>query len=256
MLAHPALAQEQEYFTWVDEQGRVHNSPKAQPASPASSPASAPATTDAPQGFLSEEEFEKQQAKDNAERPAFFTWIDGQGRLESQPIAAPKEVDTQALGNEQITNHQLLPSERLTNLPEPAACCAQYRAQFKPLLAFKAQSIRNPQLSTPLRTEQGGVPAWYWSVANFHLGEQKLPELTLRLWHSQAPMGLLALDENYLPLYYLERLQVKNHPQTWRSLALQESVIAVADAQVRYFIVFFPEGAKDNAQIELEWKPN
>ncbi len=248
----PALAQEQGYYTWVDELGRVHNSPKAQPASPASVPAAA----NTPQGFLSEEEFEQQQAKDKAERPPFFTWIDGQGRLMSQPIPEPKEVDAQALENEQITNHQLLPSERLPYLPEPAACCAQYRAQFKPLTPFKSQSLRQPQLSTPLRTEQGGVPAWYWSIADFQLGEQKLPELSLRLRQSQAPIGLLALDENYLPLYYLAHLQMKSYPQTWRSLAMQESVIAIADAQVRYFIVFFPEGAKDNAQIELEWKPN
>ena len=92
----------------------------------------------------------------------------------------------------------------------------------------------------------------YWSIADFQLGEQKLPELSLRLQAKPSSIGLLALDENYLPLYYLAHLQMKSYPQTWRSLAMQESVIAVADAQVRYFIMFFPEGAKDNAQIELE----
>lgn len=261
LLAVTAAA-EQGYYTWVDEMGRVHNSPLPSSAKPNSADTNiiSPAKTIAPEPvvdptdehFLSEEEFEQQLKKDRAERPPFFTWIDEQGQLRSQLIPQVTiELDEGQLS--ELTDHALLTSYRYPNYQD-VPCCQQFSTRFKTLLKNnKSELFSGPKWVKSFPLKQGAAPAWYFSVPS--VSAEREPRLSIKLRGTEQPLALIALDKEFKLLHVLPTLYSKVYPETWRAVAYQESLISIADPAVAAFILYFPLPVPDTANLEVQWQP-
>ena len=256
---HPATA-EPEYFTWVDAQGRIHNTPKPASGNESGggqkSPAVSAKTTGEFSEFLPEEDFDAEQKRQREEAPPFFTWIDAEGRLRNEIVPAG---DSAAVVAQEISpsDHTLLPPLRVPASVREAGCCGIYRPYFREhLIPYKSVLFSRPELSLPLATRSGDRPAWYWTVpAVLSSASAEGSLLQLRLRGSDAPMALIALDEQFLPLHFIPSLVVQHTEATWKSVAFQESLIRVPDRDVRAFILYFPEGTHSDANLQVEWRP-
>lgn len=254
MWSAPAVAG-QEYFTWVDAQGRIHNSPKPAASTPAPATEKGASTADEP--YLSEEEFAAEQQRQREEKPPFFTWVDGEGRLRSEPVpqgnAAAAEVAAARL-----SDHTLLPALRVSEALRQSGCCQAYQTHAsRPLRPEKSVLFSRPQASPAFHTRQGDVPAWYiqMPLTMPEAGAEPLLSLRLRGSAEASVPALIALDEHWQPLHFIPRLQLQYYPENWHSVAMRESLVAVVDRAVRAVIVYFPAGVSEQATLEVEWRP-
>lgn len=268
-MSWPALtlADDKEYFTWIDAQGRIHNTPKPTVEKPAAASStdqvskaeSDHQTVEPPRPsstYLTEEEFKLEQERQARESPPFFTWIDAEGRLRNEPIpqgSSATETDVQA--EDAWYDHTLLPGWRVSAAVRESGCCDSYRGHFRERLqAGKSVLFNRVFLSAPLITREGERPAWYFRI---DLDKRTDPEsvLRLRLRDTDAPMALIALDAELKPLHFIPQLQRHRVEATWKAVAFYESLISIADKDVRAFILYFPAGAQDRANLEVEYRP-
>lgn len=223
--------------------GRVRSSPILEKSAP-----KAPSE----QAFQSEEELNQELEQERKDKPAFFTWIDGQGQLRYQLIPNIESEKAAPTDNplEQTTNHTLLASLRNAKNWE-GQCCEQYLALFKPKLQGKKPLVLS-QLAHNKKFL--GQPAAYFSLPEFSLSNAEPPILSLRLYGEKARVGLVALDAEGKMLHFIAQLQGQEHPATWRKIASQESLISLADTQVRYMVLFFANEPSAKAQLEVLWR--
>ncbi len=249
----------------MDEQGRIHNTVK--PASETSKPPVTPAAEQQTDDFLTEEEFQKKLAKDKEDNPPFFTWIDAQGRLQSQEIPQ-LNIEVEELSQLQSADHSLLPPLRVAANIRDSGCCLRYQHIFKDTIPeYKSVLFSQVQLSVPFKTRSGDKAAWYFRLPESSLlssersSEKSLPEprrLTLHLRDNDglqgpAPVALIALDKQLQPLYFIPQLITQSYLSTWRSSAYQESLINILDADVSAFIIYFPQSAPASVSLQVEW---
>ena len=83
-LPAKASGQDGEYFTWVDSQGVVHNSPLG--------PSTTQGVEDEYQDYVPAELLEAQGFKRPDQGEAYYTWVDEQGRVHSDFIPADQTV--------------------------------------------------------------------------------------------------------------------------------------------------------------------
>ena len=245
VLLAPSVLAEQEYYTWVDEFGRVHNTlvdPSAKKA-----PKNSPRINK--KEFMSEQEFEQQSAKDRADNPEFYTWVDEQGRIRNQAVPqVDVTVDNdELLPQPQVTDHTLIAPVRLSIETQVAGCCQSYAAFFKETLApFKSRVFSKPQFSQLFYTQSGNKPAWFFTLPSFKIDNpEKEPLLKLRLRDTDQPLAFIALNKELQPLYAFTSLQSQYSPATWRTVAMHETLISVVDEEVRAVIVYFPQGVEN-----------
>ncbi len=250
---------EQEYFTWIDAQGRIHNTPKPANSDQATTdPDAQKPVKSAPENsttdYLTEDEFAAEQERQRQERPPFFTWIDAEGRLRNETVPQVDVVVSDS-AEMNVTDHTLLPPLRVSDAVRDSGCCGRYRGYFRELLQpYKPVLFSRPELAMPLATKAGDRPAWYWQVPAWPVSDDH-PVLQLRLRGEQVPMALIALDEQWLPLHFIPRLVVQSRDATWKSVAYEETLISVADPAVRAFILYFPQSVGGKATLEVEWRP-
>src|SRR5690554_7148662 len=114
LLLAPSVLAEKEYYTWVDEFGRVHNTlidPTSKKESKKSASKLPPVDTNE---YMTEEDYERQAENDRSENPSTHTWVDEQGRIHNQ--AVPKvdvRIDEEVEFQPQVTDHTLVPPLRL-----------------------------------------------------------------------------------------------------------------------------------------------
>lgn len=249
---------EKEYYTWVDEFGRVHNTlvnPSSKKESTKESSKSPSINT---KEFLTEEEFEKQTDKDRSESPEFYTWVDEQGRVRNQEVRQVEvTIDNDDEYQQQVTDHTLVPPMRLRIDIQNASCCQSYSNYFKStLVPLKSQVFSKPQFSHHFYTQSGSKPAWFFKIPAVSLDDEGLePVLKLRLRDTDKPMAFIALNKDWQPLYAIPVLEPQYHPSTWRTVAMYETLIAVVDDEVSAVIVYFPEGVENTANLEAIWLP-
>jgi len=252
-LAFPAGA-EQEYFTWVDEQGRIHNSIKP----PSEKSEDLPQASNAQESdFLTEEEFQEKLAKDNADNPPFYTWIDAQGRLQSQEIPQVN-IEVEELTQLQAADHSLLPPLRVAAEIRNAGCCAQYTHLFKETIPeYDSVVFSQPQMSVPFKTRSGDKPAWYFRLTGSNGAARRALNLYLRGTDEPekgaATVALIALNKQLQPLYFIPQLITQSYLSTWRSEAYRESLVSILDTEVSAFIIYFPESVTASASLQVEW---
>src|SRR5690554_2177492 len=235
------------FYTWVDEFGRVHNTPaKVSPVENA-------------EEYLTEEEFEKKAAQERKDNPQFYTWVDEQGRIRNSAVPSTEVVVTSSEDTfeQQVTDHTLVSPLRVNQTVTNSGCCQNYKANFKDnLTKTKPRVFTKPQFSNSFYTQDGGKPAWFFNLPNFNLeNTDKEPLLRLRLRDTDQPLALIALNKDYQPLYYIHELEPQYFPETWRTVAMHETLISVADEDVHAVIVYFPLGVENKANLEVQWLP-
>ena len=249
---------EKEYYTWVDEFGRVHNTlidPTSKKETKKSASKLAPVDTNE---YMTEEDYERQAEKDRSENPSFYTWVDEQGRIHNQAVPQVEvSVDEEVEFQPQVTDHTLVPPLRLRSDVQNASCCQSYAAFFKePLTAFKSRMFSKPQFSNHFYTRSGNKPAWFFRLPAFKLDEEGTdPVLKLRLRDTDKPMAFVALNKAWQPLYAVTKVESKYFPATWRTVAMHETLISIADEDVYAFIVYFPQEVENTANLEVLWLP-
>ncbi len=238
----------------MDEQGRLHNSIKPPSEKSEDTP---PASTAQESDFLTEEEFQKKLAQDNADNPPFYTWIDAQGRLQSQEILQVN-VEAEELAQLQAADHSLLPPLRVAAEIRDVGCCARYDHLFKETIPeYDSVVFSQPQMSIPFKTRSGDKPAWYFQLAGSDGTARRALSLYLRGTEkpdgTAATVAFIALNKQLQPLYFIPQLITQSYLSTWRSEAYRESLVSILDAEVSAFIIYFPESAPASASLQVEW---
>lgn len=237
----------------MDEQGRIHNSIKPPSEKPVASP---PASAAQENDYLTEEELQEKLAKDNADNPPFYTWIDAQGRLQSQEIPQVN-IEVDELNQLQVADHSLLPPLRLAAEIRDGGCCARYGYLFKEIIPeYDSVVFSQPQMSVPFKTRSGDKPAWYFRLADNGGDTQRALSLYLRGTdkpEGTAEVALIALNKQLQPLYFIPQLTSQSYLSTWRSEAYRESLVSILDTEVSAFIIYFPESVPASASLQVEW---
>lgn len=244
-----------DYFTWVDAEGRIHNSsrPQTEREAETDKPSRPPVDNAAESRYLSEDELQKKLQQERQQHKPFYVWVDEQGVVHNQETlqgtASDKETDDQ----EVLTDHTLIPPLRVSAAIRNAGCCQEYRnafhvssSRYEPLLLQRAEA------GIPFRTSSGQRPAWYFTLRNFPASGEAM--LSLRLRRSTDRLALIALGENLKPLYYLPEVRFQLQAETWSHEAYREAVISVQDKALRAVILYFPDGTSNAATAEVEWR--
>ncbi len=251
---------EPEYFTWIDAEGRIHNTLKSE--SESKNPKKTPQATGqksssvAEDTYLTEDEFAAVQERVRREQPPFYTWIDAEGRLRYETIPQPsEEAQAAAADDVLVSDHTLLPGWRVSDAVRNSGCCGLYQAYFQEeLKPFKPVLFSRVDLSAPLRTQTGERPAWYFRLPEISPDAED-PVLRLRLRDTDAPLALIALDAQLQPLHFIPQVERQLTEATWKAVAFYESLISIADKDVQAFILYFPAGAPARANLEVEYRP-
>jgi len=251
-LLYPALTPaDNSYFTWIDAEGRIHNTPKATSSDAVGQDKTRP-QTDEEGSYLDESQLQQKLRQDQEDHRPFYIWVDDLGLVHSQEIPA---VDTQHEDKEEklerVSDHTFIPPLRVGESIRNSACCSAYRSFFSQMVTGnKPVNFSNPERSVPFSTSRGERPAWYFTLGN----DGVEGDLYIRLRQNQDDAALIALDEAYQPLYYLPRLNFQQHPETWRQDAFRETVIHIKDYDVVRFILYFPRSVPSGVTAEVEWR--
>ncbi|MCD8524189.1 MAG: hypothetical protein LRY72_18300 [Saccharospirillaceae bacterium] len=241
----------------MDEQGRIHNTPK--PPSESSKALPQPEAEPQADNFLTEEQFQQTLEKDRSENPPFFTWIDAYGRLQSQEIPQIS-IEVEEVAKLQAADHALLPPMRVSGHIRDSGCCVRYQNFFKDNIPeYKSVLFSQPHMSVPFKTRSGDKPVWYFRLAeaaSAAVSESRILKLHLRNTdgsEGEAPLAVIALNTQWQPLYFIPQVVTQRYLSTWRSSAYRESLISISDADVSAFIVYFPHTVPASATLQVEW---
>ncbi|WP_419810767.1 DUF4124 domain-containing protein [Bacterioplanoides sp.] len=264
---------EQEYFTWVDAQGRIHNTPversdkSAQKTPPVSTSASASSgevqadqnpVTD---NFLTEEEFEKKTEQYESDNPPFYTFVDETGRLRSQPII-DSDIVVEDTFTPQTFDHILAPPFRVSKAMG-AQCCQRYRNYFKekvpPAKVVNFDGFLNV---IPLVTRTGANKAWYVALDRSVNATTLFIDLglTFRGTNTRStntavsdPIAFIAVNRQFQALHFVPNLIRTGHEESWAGASFERSELRIEDPQVAGFVVYFPQPPADSVSMDVEW---
>lgn len=242
----------QEFFTWVDANGQVHNSSvsKSQQAQQAQQSA-----TQKP--YLSEEEFKRQQAQEKLDNPPFFTWIDTAGQVHNEFIPAPKaQSASQATHTEQYVDDSYVPTLRLAHFKRAQQCCQQYAGVFNQrskLLAKRSYHLVNIQDNPPFKLHTNTAPAFYLRIPKGN-GLRKIEVMQL---HATLKPSVIALDSNFVPLHQSHALKGIKRDENWAQNAQRYFALELADKEIAYIIWYYADALAahkiEQVQLVVRW---
>ena len=248
------VAAEEEYFTWVDAEGRIHNTLKSSQTPRQDKTSTSPTVRpgDAGDEFLNEEQLASKLAEEQKNKPPFYIWIDSSGQRHTEFVVpeTASAVSETSMVEEEFFDHSLIPPMRLPRHIYDGPCCDQYLKAFADNVPEnKSVLFTRPGTKALFRTVKGEAPAWFFNVrpnrANHVLS------VILRGDHSVP--ALLALDKHAKPLHLVPALSGVINQETWASVENRESRIEVADPEATHFILYFPNGAAADTSAEIEW---
>lgn len=270
-------AEEGEYYTWVDEQGRVHNVPlpsntasklNKKPAKTASQPESSKPndssltqSTDAEQ-YLTEEEVNQKLEEYDKDNPSFYIWVDEKGRVQTQTTDQEAEQAAQAEAKQSergviVGHHFLARPFRVDQKIKDAACCEEYASQVVEVpRPYKSKEFFHLQRNWPFYTQSGNKHAWYFRVGDARSTEaddQRSRFVVLNVRGAQAKYSLIALDKAMQPLYFIPEVLFDSHSETWKSVAYQQTLMAVEDPEVANFILYLNFTPAETMSLEVVW---
>lgn len=232
---------EPRYYTWVDAQGVMHNTliTPNKNTEKRDAPAKADSDSDSKSDFNTddfptEETHQKNLEKQLEDQQPFFTWIDAQGIVRSEP--RPKVV-VDFVAEEVVYDAVFAPPFRLPDYVQQGECCARYAAAFTSVAALNGSaSYHIDDTSLPFKTQLGDVAAGYFSLPKLAAKEMvavkgyKLP--------SDSEFEVIALDAQFQPLYLASQLQGLYVEQTWKDLAYKKIMLEISDSEIKYLVVF------------------
>ena len=261
MVLSAQVIAEQEYFTWVDAQGRIHNTPVERKEKNSQAPPLPESSFDESEsieqpivdGFLTEEEFEEKREQYESDNPPFYTFVDETGRLRAQPII-DSEIVVEESYTPQTFDHILAPPFRVPAFMK-SQCCSRYQNYFKENVpADKKVNFTGFLNAVPLSTKEGAKPAWYISLDRSPKSVGATLDLSLTFRGlDETPIALIAVDAQYRALHFIPALNRISHPESWLGAPYQQADIRSEDPLLAGFIVYFPQGHAASASMDVEW---
>ncbi len=247
---HQTLAQE--FFTWIDSQGRVHNSPVAEKKNSEKSKQqinSRKSTEDKP--FLSEDEFKRQQAQDKIDNPAFFTWVDSYGQVHNQRIFVAKENSKSQPATEAYLDDSYVPTLRLA-LTDGKDCCQQYISALKhrsKLLKKRTYHLINIQDNPAFRLGNYHAPAFYLRLD----ADKQIRKIDVLQLNAKFKPSVIALDKNFIPIHQSHSLKGVLRAANWQHSAQRYFSVLLADTEIAYLIWYYPQvnSEQEHKQLQL-----
>ena len=258
LIALPASAGDG-YYTWVDAQGRIHNTPVSDKSS-AKEDVASPADSKSVESeeFLTEEQLEEKIRKYNEENPSFYIWVDAQGVTRSQAYDAEAEqaaVDEMAEDSGAILGWDTILAVpfRVPGEVTQGACCVGFKTQFQPALKpFRSVQLFDPTRYRSFETGEGKRPAWYLEIGK--VSDDNRPRfVVLRLRGAKVSTNLVAVSSEYRPLYVEYDMPSTFVPESWHGQAYQEYKILIEDAEVTGLIVFPELKPAEDMSLEIRW---
>ena len=228
-FALPSQA-EQKYYTWVDAQGNVHNTLIQSEPEDTKSPQSSFDSEDYP----SEEKFQKNLIdKPKGEKP-FYTWTDAQGIIRSE---AKPDVVVEFSATEVVYDAVFAPPFRLPVYVMQGLCCENYKQAFTTKIG-KDGSVSYKVNGTEFlfKTNNTEVAASYFSVDDF--GKHEILLIKAFEIKENTSFEIIALSDQYKPLYLESSVEGVFVKQTWKDLAYKKVMLEVADPEIKYLIIF------------------
>ncbi len=247
-LSFPSLA-EPSYYTWVDAQGVVHNTlvEDKKTSNAISSDdtierensdqnentqnESVKADVFREEAFKTESEFKK-DIKDREDKP-FYTWTDADGTIRNneKPDVFVEFTSTEVVYDAVFAPPFRLPAEIIEGL-----CCLEYQQAFKKELVDNASTIQKVSSSSVrYKTQSGAVPAAYFILPK---AERSIVFIKAFKLAENTQFEVVALNEQYKPLYLSSNLSGVYIKQTWKDLAYNKIMLEIADPDIRYLIIF------------------
>lgn len=255
---------EQEYFTWVDSQGRIHNSP----LQVSSDEKNTEEDTDKGvvqsadgEEYLTEKALQEKLEEDKKNNPPFYTYVDEQGLVHSQEIVDAR-IEVEETKKVMVFDHILAPPFRVSE-QLAKSCCKRYKNYFKDNIPEYESVIFSGFLNTvPISTRHGVMPAWYLKLSG--IAEQRVLTVKLRsLWNhgnrkidtqgQKSVASVILMDANYKPLYFIADLKTVFREGSWTGTDYMESLLKIEDKEVARMIIYFSPWVNKSASMEIEW---
>jgi len=238
LLALPSLA-EQKYYTWVDAQGNVHNTLIQSKPEETKSPKKEFDSADYP----SEEEYQQDLKDKPAGEKPFYTWTDAQGIIRSE---AKPDVIIEFSATEVVYDAVFAPPFRLPDYVMQGLCCENYKQAFTTKIAKDGSaSYKVNGTEFLFKTNNTEVAASYFSVDDF--GKREILLIKAFEIKENTHFEIIALSDQYKPLYLESSVEGVFVKQTWKDLAYKKVMLEVADPEIKYLIIF----VKDDKQEAL-----
>lgn len=260
LLMSAIASAEQEYFTWVDAQGRIHNTPVERKEEPAKvevkknqeSVSSVSSPESRSEVYLTEDQLEEKLQRERQDNPPFYTYVDPQGVVRNQTIV-DSQIEVEDVVSEIIYDHILAPPFRVSQRMSQG-CCSRYQSYFKDVIpAEKAVEFSGFLNTIPISTRFGAKQAWYFRLDN--PADSRVLNLKLRPADDVLinPVSVILADKQFKALYFIKDLSLLNKPSSWKGTAYSESTIKIDDVNVASVIVYFPKVAPQGASLEVKW---
>ncbi len=254
---------EDEYYTWVDAEGRVHNSvvPKNSSTEKSGVKKNIPPVIggDIPKlpgddtQYLSEDEFKAQQKQDLEDKPPFYIWVDEAGIVHTE--MHPEGLEEEVVQNfTESHDHIFAPPFRLSEMVQNGACCDMYEQAFiDALTPFRSRMYPDPDLLMPFALKQGDRPAWYVRIGGAGKKTSGQRFLVLRVRGEPIEASIIALNGELKPLYFDNKLSLHQYPENWHSVAYQETRILLEDAEIAAIIIYLNSAITKTMSLEVKW---
>ncbi|WP_430462465.1 hypothetical protein ACQUQU_06670 [Thalassolituus sp. LLYu03] len=245
---------------WMDAEGRIHNSPKPPSVTANEKPAGQnaegqPAASELVpelegEAFPDEQDVQEALEQDKVNRPPFYTWVDEAGIVRNQFIPTVSEAEEQ-ISSVRAFDLILVPPLRVSDEVRESGCCAVYSGFFvKADEELKSFALKGWKNMPPFKTMRGDKPAWYWALKSDNKGARSLQ---LRLRGVSESVSLIGLDGQFKPLYFEPVLPMQSISESWSATAYHEALINIDDPDFAGFILYFPQGASEQASVEVQW---
>lgn len=231
LLALPTLA-EQKYYTWVDAQGNIQNTPIASEAEP--KPATSNLQALDPEDYPSEEEYQQNiNNTPDGEKP-FYTWMgpDGVIRNDVKP-----DTIIEFSATEPVYDASFAPPFRLPSYVTEGLCCEDYSQYFTTKIRPAGSvTMAVEKGSQGFETAQGLVSAAYFSFE--HITANEIVTIKAYKLPADSRFELIALNKDFKPLYLASEVPGTFVEQTWKDKGYKKFLLEVLDSDIKHMIVF------------------
>ncbi|MEQ3692955.1 MAG: hypothetical protein ABNH15_12495 [Alcanivorax sp.] len=264
MYSSSAFAADGEYYTWVDAQGRIHNTPVEDKSSTSESAIKQDEPPSTPPGdtteYITEEQLQRNLDQYDEDNPAFYVWVDANGVMHTERFDS--KAESEAVQSEAVDDSEavvgwspiLAPPFRVSDEVTSGACCETFSDQFEPVLeSYKSVQLFDPTRYRSFITGMGNRPAWYFHIGNQPDKSSGQRFLVLRVRGAEISGTLIALNSEYKPLHLELDVEMGTQAETWRSVAYQEAKVLIEDPEVVAFI-FYPDlKPAEDLSLEIRW---
>lgn len=248
---------EEGYFTWVDAQGRVHNSPvsshnnDAPPQAEDSAKEHEAASDAQPPNDIADFESEAswQQKQADAASPKFFVWTDAQGITRTEPIVQKSSESTSGVVHQVTSDATFIPPLRVK---PSASCCAAWRSLSFEGLDDGDERVNRELSSAPMIRFDGRT---YRAWPTMRSGDAlNIPLLhVLSVYGERLGVTVFALDRTF-SLLHVAPMKGREKAANWLRERATEFVITLDDPAVKYLVFAWPINTPQGVSASLEAK--